>query len=95
LRKTVGISVVLGALAGCAHDHRVLYRCENGERVLADFRGEEARIILERGDRLTLRLAASASGARYTDGTTTFWTKGREAFLERGSVMVHRHCGAE
>jgi len=32
---------------------------------------------------VTLQIAPSASGARYTDGTTTFWSKGGEATLER------------
>jgi heat shock protein HslJ len=32
---------------------------------------------------VTLPIAPSGSGARYTDGTTTFWSKGAEALLER------------
>jgi heat shock protein HslJ len=32
---------------------------------------------------VTLPIVPSGSGARYTDGTTTFWSKGAEAMLER------------
>jgi heat shock protein HslJ len=32
---------------------------------------------------VALPIARSGSGARYTDGTTTFWSKGAEALLER------------
>jgi para-nitrobenzyl esterase len=32
---------------------------------------------------VTLPIAPSASGARYSDGTTTFWSKGAGATLER------------
>ena len=41
------------------------------------------RVVIELTDRtLTLPHVVSASGARYSDGTVTFWSKGREAALE-------------
>jgi para-nitrobenzyl esterase len=35
------------------------------------------------GAPVTLPLARSGSGARYSDGRTTYWSKGREAIVER------------
>jgi putative lipoprotein len=43
------------------------------------------RVVIEVPEQrpLTLPHAVAASGARYSDGTNTFWNKGREATLER------------
>jgi putative lipoprotein len=41
------------------------------------------RVVIELPERsLTLPQVVSASGARYSDGPTTFWNKGREATFE-------------
>lgn len=34
----------------------------------------------------------SASGARYGDGTTTFWNKGNEALVEVNGETVYENC---
>lgn len=48
----------------------------------------EGNALLLMADKPPLMLprVISASGAKYSDGYTTFWTKGSEAFLESGSV---------
>jgi membrane-bound inhibitor of C-type lysozyme len=52
---------------------------------------EPSRAVLSMpGRTLTLPQAVSASGARYSDGTTTFWNKGREATFELDGRS--RHC---
>ncbi len=45
----------------------------------------EDRVVIEVPEQrsLTLPHTVSASGARYSDGTDTFWNKGREATFER------------
>ena len=53
----------------------------------------EDRVVIEVPEQrpLTLPHAESASGARYSDGTDTFWTKGREArFEHHGSTETCR-----
>jgi putative lipoprotein len=43
------------------------------------------RVVIEMPERaLTLPHVEAASGARYSNGAVTFWTKGREAALEMG-----------
>lgn len=46
---------------------------------------QEDRVVIEVPEQrpLTLLHAESASGARYSNGTDTFWNKGREATFER------------
>jgi membrane-bound inhibitor of C-type lysozyme len=52
---------------------------------------EPSRAVLSLpGRTITLPQAISASGARYSDGTTTFWNKGREATFELDGRS--RHC---
>ena len=52
---------------------------------------EPSRVVLSLpGRTITLPQAVSASGARYSDGATTFWNKGREATFEFDGRS--RHC---
>ncbi len=37
----------------------------------------------------------SGSGARYSDGTTTFWNKGDEALVEVDDEIVYQNCVAQ
>ncbi|MBI5518794.1 MAG: MliC family protein [Desulfovibrio sp.] len=48
------------------------------------------------GETLTLPLALSASGARYSDGESTYWEHHGSARFERGDVVVFEgRCSAE
>lgn len=49
----------------------------------ATFHDDRVVIDIPEQPSLTLPHAVSASGARYSDGTDTFWNKGREATFER------------
>lgn len=44
---------------------------------------------------VTLPHVVSASGARYSDGTTTFWNKGDEATIEISGETVYKGCIAQ
>ncbi|MEK9645344.1 MAG: MliC family protein [Alphaproteobacteria bacterium] len=48
------------------------------------FAGDTATIVFADGKRRTLSRAISASGARYTDGSMTFWDRGAEGAFRRG-----------
>jgi len=62
----------------------VAYRCDDGSELSASFtKTIPMRADVKRGDdSWSLTLAPSGSGAKYSDGQTTFWTKGAEAVLE-------------
>jgi membrane-bound inhibitor of C-type lysozyme len=47
------------------------------------------------GETRTLPRVESGSGAKYSDGTTTFWTKGDEAFVQVNDEMVISDCVAQ
>jgi membrane-bound inhibitor of C-type lysozyme len=66
--------------------------CEDGERLWARFTTEVAYLNL---DHRTLRLqqVPAASGARYTDGRVTLWSKGEQVRIEIGDdPATARHC---
>jgi membrane-bound inhibitor of C-type lysozyme/uncharacterized membrane protein len=58
-----------------------VYRCEGDRRLLVRMMGDSVR-VQEDLYAVTLPLAPSASGARYSAGGATYWSKGRAAIFE-------------
>lgn len=68
------------------------FECTDGIEVVAHFQEKEDEVILFL-PRKTVHLphVPAASGAKYSDGNITFWTKGeREALLEIGTAGLKR-----
>jgi membrane-bound inhibitor of C-type lysozyme len=67
------------------------FQCDDGSSVVAKLEddGRAAWLFLPRQ---TVRLShvPAASGAKYSDGQVTFWTKGREALVEAGAAGSRR-----
>jgi heat shock protein HslJ len=76
----------------------VRYACPGGETFSVHYQPEQttpkgarnARAVLrtEGKPKIALPHVPAASGARYSDGYTTLWSKGGEAMIESGSVNV-------
>ena len=62
--------------------------------VVFDNDARTATVTLPDGT-LELPQVEAASGARYSDGTTTFWTKGDEAFVQVNDETVISDCVAQ
>lgn len=70
--------------------------CSDGTAAQTRYGDAADTLTLSLGDEtLILERARSASGARYSNGRTVFWSKGREAFIERDGEIVHRECRLE
>lgn len=67
------------------------YACADGRNAVAVYTPNRARLVVG-PDTLDLRADVSASGARYTDGTTEWFTKGDEATLRRDGRPVLSGC---
>lgn len=81
LRETpAGDGASRGAAAARPAGRTLVYHCPDGFRFTARIEGESAWLFLPQR---TVRLpqVPSASGARYSDGGTTYWSKGEEAQL--------------
>jgi putative lipoprotein len=72
------------------------FRCPDGQTVLARFEPNDDFVNVRFGDRqYRLPHAMSGSGARYSDGVTTFWNKGRSALIQVGDRIVVQDCMQE
>ena len=69
------------------------YQCPDGTRfdVLLAPSGDKVKVDLG-GILYELKQVRSASGAKFSDGTTSYWSKGRDATIERSGKVVHRDC---
>lgn len=65
------------------------YDCE-GQRFTVRIHADTASVMVP-DKTLVLLQVPSASGAKYTDGTTTFWSKGEEATLTLAG-QTHKGC---
>jgi membrane-bound inhibitor of C-type lysozyme len=71
-----------------------VYQCDEGGTFKAEFVPEGAVVYLG-NETLTLEQIPAASGARYSDGTTTLHTKEDEAFVEVDGEMVLNNCAVQ
>jgi membrane-bound inhibitor of C-type lysozyme len=71
------------------------YQCDAGKSFTAEFTNEgpdgSVNLALD-GQTLTLPRVPSGSGAKYSDGQTTFWTQGDEGFVEVNGKMTYQNC---
>lgn len=70
----------------------VPFKCDTIS-MIAKFGTNNVEIMLP-GRTITLPQVVSASGARYSDGSTTFWNKGDEALFEMNDVS-YKGCRAD
>ena len=92
---TVGAMLLL---AGCQTAHKepapepLSYQCGTTPlTVTVDNQKDQVSFIMD-GNQLTLPQVVSASGARYSDGKYTFWSKGNTAFIERNDQIIINDC---
>jgi Predicted periplasmic protein len=94
--------VVLTAILSCSHanlegEKWLTFRCPDGQALTAQFHLPEDQFVNVRfaGRELRLPHVISGSGARYSDGKTTFWNKGRSALVEIDEKIVVQDCMLE
>jgi membrane-bound inhibitor of C-type lysozyme len=71
-----------------------VYQCNDDRSFQAEYGLEMATLELE-GERVMLPQIPAASGARYSNGEITLFTRGNEAFLEVGGEIVYQDCVAQ
>jgi membrane-bound inhibitor of C-type lysozyme len=91
---------IAGAVAGCGADRErvanreVAFQCAGGKEFVAVFEADLDSVVVDIGSqRLRLPHVPAASGAKYSDGTTTFWAKGDQVLLE-GAGETYSDCAA-
>jgi membrane-bound inhibitor of C-type lysozyme len=78
-----------------AQSRMVNYQCEAGGSFQIEYSGDAARLMRSSDDSVTLPSVVSASGARYSNGEITLFTKGNQAFIEENGQQTHRNCVGE
>ena len=73
----------------------VRYRCADKQEFAVTYQQQGKRALLESGGwSHLLPLVPSASGAKYSDGKVTLWTKGSGASVEESGRTTYRECTA-
>ncbi|WP_139308782.1 MliC family protein [Pantoea sp. 1.19] len=68
------------------------YRCGTLPLTVSlDNARSEVAFVID-GQSVTLKEQIAASGARYSNGTYTFWSKGNGAFVERNDKVIIDDC---
>lgn len=84
------LSLLALGLAGCSRQG-VEIVCSDGARLVVI--ASPTAVQLRIGDTTrTLAPVSAASGARFSDGAITYWSKGDEALLMSGDSVIHRAC---
>ena len=69
------------------------YRCESGQSIVAAYPSADTATIKYKGSSYDMKIAVSASGARYVGGGLEWWTKGSGAGSE-GTLFRHLADGS-
>ncbi|MDA5544928.1 MULTISPECIES: MliC family protein [Yersinia] len=102
MKYLMGTTTIFGAvavlmLAGCSlveptKSETLHYQCGTTKlKVLQDNKQDKVSFVLD-GEQLTLPQVRAASGAKYSDGHYTFWSKGNTAFVERDEKVIINDC---
>jgi len=90
------VTVLLLSSCVLPPQHTREYSCPDGYEFTIRYSGSEdpgdvARLEDESGTSKLPR-APAASGARYSNGVTTFWEKGDTAMILHGDEVMHEGC---
>ena len=72
------------------------YQCTPTEKITVTVVKSDSpqvlQVTLPDGRNVSMNQAESASGAKYTSGQVSFWSKGNTAFVQEGEKLVWRDC---
>ena len=69
------------------------YRCQSGQSIVATYPSTDSATIKYKGSSYDMKIAVSASGARYVGGGLEWWTKGSGAGSD-GTLFRHLADGS-
>jgi membrane-bound inhibitor of C-type lysozyme len=92
----VGFTLMLScsqADVGAQQQKWLSFRCPDGRTVMARFEPQDQFVNVRfAGREMRLPRVISGSGARYSDGKTTLWNRGRSVFVEVDDKIVVQDC---
>jgi membrane-bound inhibitor of C-type lysozyme len=98
--KSVFATLVFPLMLSCsqanlsAEQKWLTFLCPDGQTVMAQFELPEDKFVNVRfaGRELRLPHVISGSGARYSDGKTTFWNRGKSVLMQVDDKTVVQDC---
>jgi membrane-bound inhibitor of C-type lysozyme len=87
-----GLTLLALTLPVAAQQRFYRYECEAGKTFEASYGAEQVQLTLDGRTPISLPQVVAASGARYSNGTITLFTKGNDAFIEEGGNRTHSDC---
>ena len=100
MKKAIIASLAGLTLAGCSQfshqaespTEELHYQCGTLPlTVTLDKPAQQVSMVLD-GEQLKHKQVEAASGTRYSDGRYTFWSKGNQAFVQRGDNVIIDDC---
>ena len=92
-------AVVLPVILSCSHvsveaeQKWLTFHCPDGQVVMAQFQPQDQFVNIRfAGRELRLPHVISGSGARYSDGKTTFWNRGKSVLMQVDDKIVVQDC---
>lgn len=93
LTAALMLFTVAGCISSAEQKDRWSFTCPDGYEFEAVFSVDGTSVTLEdESQKLDLDREQSASGARYTNGTAVFWSKGVMARVDYGEGLLHQDC---
>jgi membrane-bound inhibitor of C-type lysozyme len=94
------VVLIVTAIVGCSttkvetEPKWLSFRCPDGQTVMAQFQLPEDQFVNVRfaGREMRLPHVISGSGARYSDGKTTFWNRGKSVLMQVDDKIVVQDC---
>ena len=95
--KKIIIAAGVLALVGCSYvlpqnSQTLHYQCGTTPLTVSLDGNESTVSMLMDGEQLKLKQVLAMSGAKYSDGKYTFWSKGQNAYLERNGKVIMSDC---
>lgn len=79
-------------LQAAAQQRLYRYQCESGRTFEVLYATDQATLTLTGREPMTLLQVRAASGAGYSNGRTTLFTKGNDAFIEEDNTRIYDAC---
>jgi membrane-bound inhibitor of C-type lysozyme len=87
------LNIGFGCSSNKAFKSGVTYACEEGKSFVVElYESADIAFLTIAGKRFYLHRVPSESGTRYSDGNTTLWIKGQNAFVEIGGQSEFKNC---
>lgn len=90
------LTIGLGCSSNKAFKSGITYACDEGKSFVVEFYERvDIAFLTTPGKTFYLHRMSSASGTKYSDGNTTLWIKGENAFVQTNGRTEFNNCSVK